>query len=110
RRISDDMNTLNKSVATLAAAGRLEYNIEDQQKTPIITYIYILNLASIALLSEPRSYYLLGSATDVQESHELQLEVIFSISPDPSNLLKDHKADNILFTFLMNRSPMASLL
>jgi hypothetical protein len=102
------MKTLTKPIATLAAAGGLEYNMEDQQKTLILTDI--TNLTPNALLSEPRSYYLLSNAADVQELHEQQPEVIFSIPPDPSNLPKDHEADHTLLTFLMNNSSMASLL
>lgn len=64
------MKTLTKPIATLFAAGGLEYNIEDQQKTLILADI--TNLMPIALLSKPQSYYLLGNATDVQKLHERQ--------------------------------------
>ncbi|CEG65946.1 hypothetical protein RMATCC62417_02617 [Rhizopus microsporus] len=104
QRTSNDMKTLTKPIATLAATGGLEYDMEDQQKTLILTDI--TNLTSIALLSEPRSYYLLGNATDVQELHEQQPEVIFSISPDSSNPPKGHEADHTLLTFLISNSSM----
>ncbi|RCH83349.1 hypothetical protein CU097_002969 [Rhizopus azygosporus] len=108
QRTSNDMKTLTKPIATLAAAGGLGYNMEDQQKTLIL--IDITNSTSIALLSEPQSYYLLGNATDVQELHEQQPEVIFSIPPDPSSPPKDHEADHTLLTFLINNSSMVPLL
>lgn len=99
QRISNDMKTLTKPIATLAAAGGLEYSKEDQQKTLILTDV--TNLTPIALLSEPRSFYLLGNTTDVQELHEQQPGIIFSIPPDPINLPKDHEADHTFLTFLM---------
>ncbi|KAL0092068.1 hypothetical protein J3Q64DRAFT_1696193 [Phycomyces blakesleeanus] len=94
RRISNDMKTLTKPIATLAAVDRLEYT----------------NLTPIALLSGPLSYYLLGDATDVQELHEQQPEVIFSIPPDPSHQPKDYETNHTLLTFLMNNCSMASSL
>ncbi len=88
------MEILTKSIATVAAAGELEYNTENQQKNLVLTDI--LNLTPIALLSEPRSYYLLGNANYVQELHEQQPEAIFSIPSDPSNLPKNHETDSTL--------------
>ncbi|KAG1490557.1 hypothetical protein G6F46_010882 [Rhizopus delemar] len=104
QRTSNDMKTFTKPIA---AAG-LEYNMEDQQESMILTDI--INLMPIALLSESRSYYLFGNATDVQELHIKHPEVIFSIPPDPCNPPKDHEADYTLFMFLMNSSYMMSFL
>jgi hypothetical protein len=105
---SNEIKTLTKPIATLAAAGGLEYTIQDQQKTLVLTEI--TNLTPIGLLSKQQSYYLLGSPSQVQEIHEKQPKVIFSIPPDPSHLPKHHETDDVLITFLMKNSSMASLL
>ncbi|KAG1322996.1 hypothetical protein G6F62_009919 [Rhizopus arrhizus] len=105
---SNEIKTLTKPIATLAAAGGLEYTIQDQQKTLVLTEI--TNLTPIGLLSKQQSYYLLGSPSQVQEIHEKQPKVIFSIPPDPSHLPKHHETDDVLLTFLMKNSSMASLL
>ncbi|RCH82118.1 hypothetical protein CU098_006064 [Rhizopus stolonifer] len=87
---SNEIKTLTKPIATLAAAGGLEYTIQDQQKT--------------------LSYHLLGSPNQVQEIYEKQPKVIFSIPPDLSHPPKHHETDDVLLTFLMKNSSMASLL
>jgi hypothetical protein len=104
----NDTKTLTKPIATLAAAGGLEYTIQDQQRTLVLTEI--TNLTPIGLLSEPQTYYLLGSPSQVQEIHEKQPKVIFSIPPEPSSLPNHHDTDHTLLTFLMRNSSMASLL
>lgn len=106
--LSNETKTLTKPMATLAAVGGLNLSLEDQQKTMI--FIDLANLTPIALLSEPRSYYLLGNATDVQKLHEEQPKTVFSIPPDPSPQQKNHNTDNNLLSFLINNSSMAPLL
>lgn len=105
---SNEIKTLTKPIATLAAAGGLEYTIQDQQKTLVLTEI--TNLTPIGLLSKQQSYYLLGSPSQVQEIHEKQPKVIFSIPPDPRHLPKHHETDDVLLTLLMKNSSMESLL
>ncbi|KAI8083236.1 uncharacterized protein B0P05DRAFT_488814 [Gilbertella persicaria] len=105
---SNEIKTLTKPIATLAAAGGLEYTIQDQQKTLVLTEI--TNLTPIGLLSKQQSYYLLGSPNQVQEIYEKQPKVIFSIPPDLSHPPKHHETNDVLLTFLMKNSSMASLL
>ncbi|KAI9362670.1 hypothetical protein BD770DRAFT_440625 [Pilaira anomala] len=88
-RFPNEIKTLTKPIATLASAGGLEYTIQDQQKTLILTEI--TNLTPIGLLSKQQSYYLLGSPTSqVQGIHEKQPKVIFSI---PHNKLSYMESD-----------------
>jgi hypothetical protein len=105
---SNEIKTLSKPIATLAAAGGLEYTIQDQQKTLVLTNI--TNLTPIVLVSKQESYYLLGSPSQVQETHEMQPKFIFSIPPDLSHPPKHHETDNVFLNFLMKNNSMASLL
>lgn len=82
--------------------------MKDQQKTLALTDM--ADLIPIALLSEPRSFHLLGTAAEVQELHVKQSNVIFSIPPDPSNPPKEHETIDTLLTSLINNSSLASLL